>query len=237
MSKRFQKFQCAYCSSRQAVTGDHIFAREFFLSAARANLPQAPTCAECNNAKSKLEHYLTAVLPFGGRHGDAVENLASMVPKRLQKNARLHRELSGGRSYMLLPDLLGMPVRSMVVPIDGKQLEALFAMAARGLIWFYWRLYLNEEYAVETSTLTRIGEQFYDQALFKLNGRNRVRGNIGGGTFIYEGIQAMDDPCLTVWRFAIYGGLAFCGDEDVPSESASTILVITTRKTIRTSRS
>lgn len=100
MSKKFKDKRCAYCAERNAVTGDHIFAREFFLSAARANLPQAPICLECNNEKSKLEHYLTAVLPFGAKHKASLENLASMVPKRLGKNARLHRELvpgSGGR--------------------------------------------------------------------------------------------------------------------------------------------
>jgi len=97
MSKRFKSGElCVYCSKLPAVTGDHIFARKFFVESARANLPQAPVCATCNNEKSELEHYLTAVLPFGGRHPDALENLVSMVPKRLQRNAKLHRVLSAG---------------------------------------------------------------------------------------------------------------------------------------------
>jgi hypothetical protein len=46
--------------------------------------------------KSELEHDLTVVLPFGGRHPDAVANVSAMVPGRLRKNARLHKELAAG---------------------------------------------------------------------------------------------------------------------------------------------
>jgi hypothetical protein len=103
MSKKFKGKRCAYCSVRQVVTGDHIFAREFFVLSARADLPQAPICSECNNEKSKLEHYLTAVLPFGGRHAHASENLAVQVPKRLEKNAKLYRHLKAERNLFPLP--------------------------------------------------------------------------------------------------------------------------------------
>ena len=47
-----------------------MFAREFFLTDRRAQFPKLPACETCNNVKSKLEHYLTAVLPFGGRYTD-----------------------------------------------------------------------------------------------------------------------------------------------------------------------
>jgi 5-methylcytosine-specific restriction endonuclease McrA len=76
MSKKFKGKTCAYCGEREAITGDHVFAREFFLPSDRADLPQAPICGECNNEKSKLEHYLTTVLPFGGRHPASAENLS-----------------------------------------------------------------------------------------------------------------------------------------------------------------
>ena len=54
-------------------------ARKFLLEKGRADLRQAPACDRCNNEKAKLESYLMTVLPFGGRHIDTVENLASMV--------------------------------------------------------------------------------------------------------------------------------------------------------------
>ena len=66
MSKRFRDKPCVYClTNPSTTTGDHVFAREFFPEAARANLPKVPACESCNNEKSHLEHYLTAVLPFG----------------------------------------------------------------------------------------------------------------------------------------------------------------------------
>src|SRR6202048_1568155 len=36
----------------------------------RAKFPKLPAYETCNNAKSKLEHYLIAVLPFGGQYTD-----------------------------------------------------------------------------------------------------------------------------------------------------------------------
>ena len=131
MSKKFKSQRCAYCAEREAVTGDHIFAREFFLPSARANLPQAPICEQCNNEKSKLEHYLTTVLPFGGSHSASRENLASMVPKRLRKNAKLHRELAAGQQSVSTSDSSGEVVQTIAIPFDSNRLERLFAMSAR----------------------------------------------------------------------------------------------------------
>jgi len=75
MSKRFKNKLCVYCLKNPSTpTGDHIFAREFFMQDRRANLPKVPACKHCNNEKSQLEHYLTAVLPFCGRHPDASGN-------------------------------------------------------------------------------------------------------------------------------------------------------------------
>ena len=39
MSQQFKGKRCAYCAEREAVTGDHIFAREFFLVFERAKSP------------------------------------------------------------------------------------------------------------------------------------------------------------------------------------------------------
>ena len=99
-SKQFRGKLCVYCCERSAVAGDHVFPRELFVERSRANLPQVPTCDLCNNQKSKLEHYLTTILPFGGRHADARENLVNLVPGRLARNLRLGRELNAGRRHV-----------------------------------------------------------------------------------------------------------------------------------------
>ncbi len=227
MSKKFKGQRCAYCAARDAVTGDHIFAREFFLPSARANLPQAPICEECNNKKSKLEHYLTAVLPFGGQHSASLENLSSMVPKRLRKNTRLHRELAAGQRKTSTHTSGGETVQTITIPFDGHRLEQLFAMIARGLIWHHWQVYLGDNYAIQAHSVTKVGERLFDDLLFKPNARDRVRGNLGDGSFVYEGAQAVDDSGITAWRFTIYGGLVSCEDPAAPETMGSQIVVIT----------
>src|SRR3989442_1792736 len=96
MKDKFKGQICVYCGKAQATTADHVICREFFLVKHRGHLPQVPACLPCNNEKAALENYLTVVLAFGGRHSHAAENLSTMVPKRLQKNAKLHRELAAG---------------------------------------------------------------------------------------------------------------------------------------------
>lgn len=207
MSKRFKREICAYCAKATAITGDHIFAREFFPASRRDNLPQAPVCAACNNSKSKLEHYLTTVLPFGGRHSDASTNLAEMVPKRLGKNLKLHRQLAEGHT-------------GSAIPIDGEKLEQLFRFIARGLVWFHWRVYVDDAtHAVRSLTAHQEFAQALDGSIFKKNARARVHENIGNGAFIYEGIQGLDDPALTFWRFSMYGGLMVAGAPSDPPAS------------------
>jgi len=227
MSKKFKGKRCAYCAERGAITGDHIFAREFFLVSERANLPQAPICDECNNRKSKLEHYLTTVLPFGGQHSTSLENLESMVPKRLRRNAKLHRELAAGQQKIATQTSNGEPEHILTIPIDGARLDELFAMISRGLIWYHWQVYLEKNYAIQTHSVTRFGEHFFEEHLFKLTARNRVRENLGNGAFIYDGAQAFDDPGITIWRFDIYGGLVSCEDPAAPETMGSQVVVIT----------
>jgi len=100
---------------------------------------------------------LTTVLPFGGRHADASANLASMVPKRLGKNARLHRRLIAGQQIVSAPDKEGEFEETIAIPFEGEKLEQLFSMIVRGLVWHHWRVYLADGYAVQTHTVTRHG--------------------------------------------------------------------------------
>lgn len=100
MSKKFREKLCAYCAKNTSIPqGDHLFAREFFLENDRNDLIKVPACDKCNNEKSRIEHYLTTILPFGGLHADAEQNLSAMVPKRLSKNKRLHSDLQLGMEY------------------------------------------------------------------------------------------------------------------------------------------
>ena len=223
-SKKYKGRQCAYCGVTDATTADHIFAREFFLVEDRADLPQVPACSSCNDEKSRLEHYLTALLPFGARRGASRRNLVEMVPQRLVRNARLHRNLrdNWGKAWAKEG---GAYVRTSTLPVDAEKVIDLFRRVVRGLVSFHWGTYLTGEDDVTVVAFTTAGEEYFD-GLFALNVAARVRRDVGRGTFKYEGAQAADSPRITVWRIEAYGGLKF-GDPSVPGEHASRIGALT----------
>lgn len=225
MSKKFKNKPCAYCQQAPSTkSGDHVFAREFFAEGKRNNLPKVPACDRCNNEKSRLEHYLTAVLPFGGRHADASLALAGMVPDRLAKNARLHRELAEGVGHAVVEEVAGQPMPTLTIPFDGRVLQKLFDFIVRGLIFYHWGTALSEQHGVRLIILTEAGEQAFSR-FFKINARQQVEGDLGGGTFRYIGKQG-DYPELTAWGFDVYGGLVMAGDPEAPHEAARGIAAI-----------
>jgi SEC-C motif len=214
MKHKFHGQPCIYCgAAAEDITSDHAIGKKFFLEDKRDNLPQVPACRPCNNRKSELEGYLMTVLPFGAKHPDAAETLAKLVPPRLDKNAKLARKLrrgyerSGGTS----------------IPFEHKPMEELFAMIAKALAWQHWGIRLENGYSAIASLFTNDGEAFFEQMLS--TGGSHASGDLGEGTFTYEGAQAKDDPRLTMWRFRIYGGVDFGGDPNVNGPSSLAIAV------------
>ena len=67
------------------------------------------------------------------------------------------------------------------------------------------------------------GEQFFQKLLSR--GSKHEVGDLGNGTFRYEGAQAKDCPELTMWKFQLYGGVDF-GDSTSP-EPASLAVGVT----------
>lgn len=100
-SKAYKGRTCVYCLSAESADGDHVIARSFFLPDKRQGIPIVPACQPCNNAKSELEHYLSAVMPFGGRHDDSRRTLLELIPRRLAKNRKLLDLLRSGWSEAL----------------------------------------------------------------------------------------------------------------------------------------
>jgi hypothetical protein len=207
MSKKYKNKVCVYCAENMATTGDHVFAREFFLLNERDNLPKVPSCAGCNNEKSNLEHYLTAILPFGGRHESAKENLSIMVPGRLAKNRKLQKELQEKEGHSLSVEPGGHATKCMTLPIEGQKLLNLFSAITKGLIWHHWGTLLTKEFSVATIALTRFGEEFFKKNFLSRNSEQRVENTIGSNSFHYVGLQAVDVPQITVWLYSIYDGL------------------------------
>jgi hypothetical protein len=222
MSKRFKGKICIYCGCTAATTMDHVFAREFFPVRRRDNLPKVPACAACNAEKSQLEHYLTAVLPFGGKHEDAEEVLSEMVPPRLERNAKLKRALSGGHAQGWTKEN-GVLVPAMTVPFDSDRASELFRFITKGLLYHHWGVILDKRtHGVWAGFLNARGIEFH-QRLLGMNSSARLREDIGNGTFVYESAQGTDIPEMSIWIFDIYGGLKLGGDSDSPDEMASVI--------------
>jgi hypothetical protein len=223
VSKRFKGLVCAYCPC-PSVTGDHVFAKEFFLKTQRVDLPQVPVCDQCNRAKSQLEHYLITVLPFFGRHEDALPNLSDMVPPRLAKNAKLHRALSRKASRVWTETTSGLQVRSTTLPFEPERLIRLFTYIVRGLLLYHWNVKLIDQAFVEVVLLdeTRRGNIFVQ--ILRHNANARISNNLGNGTFTYDGVQGIDNHIISVWRFSIYGNLqigALTGPKRVSEKAAS----------------
>lgn len=227
MSKRFKGELCVYCAERPSVSVDHVFAKKFFLPSDRDGLPQVPACKQCNEEKSELEHYLTALLPFGGRHESAKANFETMVPKRLKGNCKLHRQLTEGTRTVWSEEGEGLLVRAMTLPIDPALLESFFAFVARGLIWYHWRTYLTEGHSVVVIQLTAPEERLFDRHLLGLKPPARVEADLGNGTFSYEGAEGVDCPQVSLWRFSAFGGVKLGGDPKAPAETSSRIGVVT----------
>lgn len=222
MKHKFTGEMCVYCGRAEGTTKDHVVGRGFFLVEDRGNLPQAPACKRCNGEKAALECYLMNVLPFGAKHADAGTILKTLVAHRLNdpSNAKIRKQLerearrSGFES----------------VPIDSSRLEKLFAMIARGLAWHHYKVQLGDGFSAK-------GAVFNDAARATLIGmlssaRNRVVGDLGGGTFTYEGVQG-DYPEHTLWRFTMYGGIEFGGDPNTPGPSSLAVAFTARREAVQ----
>jgi hypothetical protein len=211
MSKLHKGKTCAYCAQPGASqTGDHVVARSFVVKAFRKEIPIVPACAACNGKKAELEHYAASILPFGGRHAGAQASLSDLE-KRLAKNRRLHRELAAGQTRIWSREA-GLMMPCLSIPIDGERLEALVTYVVRGLLFHHWGVALGSDYSAEAYSLTKHGEQTFNRYL-SLNSAQRVTGDIGQGAAIYRGVQAVDDPNISMWEVVLFGGFKTVGDD------------------------
>lgn len=217
-----------YCGAEgSSRTRDHIFARQFFPPAKRNGLPLVAACGPCNNAKSILEHYLTTVLPFGGRHPDSSVILTADVPRRLARNQKLHQDLIAGHGRVAVAEG-GAVAERLAVPFDSQKLVELFAYIARGLTAHHWGVIIPTDHKVEALLLNPAYETHFRE-LFLMRANARVNGAVGDGAFRYQGAQGIDDPALTMWRFQALGGVVMAGDDQAPGAGAHTVWVTTAR--------
>lgn len=227
MRRQFKGERCTYCVLAPAATDDHVLARKFFLEHHRQNLPQVPACKRCNGEKARLEDYLMATAPFGGRHTDSMATLLK-VERRLANNLRLKRELAASlkREWRVGAD--GLWREMMTLKFEGDKLAELSTYIARGLAKHHWGLLLPPTHSATAFSITAEGEDLFRQLLAK-NKRAEISANIGDGTFVYDGGQGTDDPALTVWRFSLYG-LKGGGDPRAAEATTRAVIALTGRR-------
>lgn len=213
---------CVYCETGLSTAqGDHVFPRTLFLESRRDDLPKVPACKKCNDEKSRLEHYLATVLPFGGRHEDATTNLEDHVPGRLAGNQRLHREFSDGRKTIEIEGPDGILTGATALPFEPEKLLRFTEFAVRGLLWSHWKVKLGPGFGVRVIFPTNAAAGMLLQTISK-SARQHVSVDLGSGTIRYEGAQG-DYPELTVWAISFYGGVVLA-DESQDADDQSTLL-------------
>ena len=146
-----------------------------------------------------------------------------MVPKRLGKNQKLHKNLAENMTYGLSKRNSGLLNPSMTLPINFDLVSSLFKYIVKGSANYHWGVYLKDDILIEVMSLTAAGENFFEERFFRLNCRARIIETIGENTFWYEGVQGIDCPQITAWKFSVYNGLQLGGDPEAPDELSSLI--------------
>ena len=189
-----------------ATTADHVFPRELFQKEQRDSLPKVPSCNKCNNEKSRLEHYLLSVLPFGATHQNAHKALSIDVKKRLGNNKKLHNELRKGFGYKQVLAKGNILERRLTIKLDSDILHEFIGFIGRGLIWHHWGKYLPLSCSYKTFTPSPIGMEFVSD-LFNLTSTLRVDVRLGDDTVRYKGVMSEIDDGISIWAIQMLGGI------------------------------
>ena len=210
-SKKYLGKLCVYCRQNQSTTADHIFPREFFQLHQRDMLPKAPSCTNCNNEKSKLEHYLVSVLPFGATHSNAEKALSVDVSKRLSKNLKLHRKLKEEMSYKDFQEKNEVTEKRLTVPLEPEKLHDFIEFVGKGLMWHHWEKYLPLNCSIKAFTPTPTGIEFLTN-LFQLTTKYRVSCKLGDDTISYKGVMSEVDTGVSAWAIQLLGGITIADE-------------------------
>jgi hypothetical protein len=227
MGKKYKGKLCPYCGTAISTSEEHIFARGFFREADRANLPKAPACRKCNGEKAELEHYAQTVLPFGGRHYAAKENLETIVQRRLQKNQKLFRELNAGRGRAMVvekPD--GLAVPTMTIPIQPAKLLVLAELITKGLAWHHWGLVFGRNTSIIGKFLTNVGDDMMREFVSKTD-LHQASNDLGRGTMRYWCCQHKAIPEAMICQIMLLGGVALANED--PSQGVCSKITVVTR--------
>lgn len=205
-SKKYRNKLCVYCRTANSATADHVFPKEMFQLRHRNNIPKVPACKKCNNEKSKIEHYLLSVLPFGGTHDDAKEMLSIDALKRLKKNQKLFSRLRNEWGHSYIPRESKVLEKRMHVKFDPNMLHTFIGFASLGLTYHHWGLILPRDYEIRAFTPSITGMRFIER-LFDLRAEHTANEVLGNNTVRYKGACSGNQESLSVWAVQLLGGM------------------------------
>jgi hypothetical protein len=205
-SKKYKGKTCVYCRERESATADHVFSREFFQVDQRDLLPKVPSCEICNNEKSKLEHYLTAVLPFGATHKKAEKALTIDVKKRLDRNKKLHNQLHKSLTNKNLKLSEGRYEKRLTLDVNFKDFNRLISFIGKGLMWHHFNKLLPLNSSERVFSPSPSGVEYISN-FFNLETKHRVNETLGEGTVRYKGIMSETDEGVSIWAIQLLGGI------------------------------
>ncbi len=172
----------------------------------RNNIPKVPACKKCNNEKSKIEHYLLSVLPFGGTHNDAKEMLTIDALKRLKKNQKLFTSLRSEWGYCYIPQESKVLEKRMHVNFDPNMLHTFIGFVSLGLTFHHWGLYLPRDHEIKAFTPSPSGMRFIER-LFGFRAAHTTNETLGNNTVRYKGACSGNQEFLSVWAVQLLGGM------------------------------
>ncbi len=213
-SKKYKGKSCVYCVDGISDDGEHIISRQFFPSNFRDNLPKAPSCKRCNEAKSQLEHYLTAVLPFSSNHTTALKSQKEKVNRRLNKNLPLKDKLRSGITDAWFPSKNGAVEKTIAIPFQTDKLIEYCEYIVKGLVWYEWHVIVPKQYVIEVMTLTQHGYSFFRDYIFTLSSDFRYERSFAEGGFAYTCIRNSTDAAFSAWHFSFYEKIHLSEDTD-----------------------
>jgi hypothetical protein len=222
-SKKFKGKTCAYCAvPGSSETGDHVFARQFFVESDRANLPEVPACARCNNDKSASENYLLQLLPLGASHAGADNVRTNLMPKRAAHhgNKVLRQTLESPNSPVWLLDSEGQKHERIPVLVDAQKLKNWCGAIAQGLAYFHWGTALA---AVDIDVIP-LADTVETEILSLVTAKNTgcyIEQSVGRGAFEYIGFRESRNAAESVWLIRIYGRMPIGGDPTISPVCAS----------------
>jgi len=134
------------------------------------------------------------------------------VPRRLERNQRLHRALAEGQSRVQVNDGGGV-AETLALPVESERISRFARRVIQGLHALHWGP-IPQDAWVGAGQLAPAGVEFHHKLMHM--GGIRLRGDIGAGLFSYAALRSFEPPFISAWWLRLFGGMILAGDPAMP---------------------